>query len=92
MKSDLAEQPQDGNHPPEHGDGLRQYRASEAPRQTSFKGGQSRIKALGRNVLAMLGGLAHGVGDSVGVFRIDARVGQRAGDGVRIEHGVLQSA
>ena len=51
-------------------------------------------------------GVAHGVGEGVGLLlidasggqragdgvRIDASGGQRAGDGVRIEHGVLQSA
>ena len=44
------------------------------------------LELLGRDVVAVLGGLPDGVGDGVGLFRREVGVGQRAGDSVRVEH------
>jgi len=54
------------------------------PRQAGLELGEV---CLGGHVGGRAGGLAHSVNDGVGVFGLDAGVGQAAGDGVSVENG-----
>ena len=69
-----------------------QRSADDPLHQSWFEAHQLSPQLGAGDVLALVGGLAHGGSDGVGVLRVDAGVGQRASDGVRVQHGVLQSA
>ena len=48
--------------------------------------GEAGLELLGRDVVTVLSGLPDGVSGGVGLCRREVGVGQRAGDGVRVEH------
>jgi len=56
--------------------GLREHSAGEPPRQAGLKVGEV---CLGGHIGGRAGGLAHRVNDGVGVFGLEAGVGQAAG-------------
>ena len=48
--------------------------------------GEAGLELLGHDVVTVLGGLSDGVSDGVGLCRREVGGGQRARDGVRVEH------
>ena len=48
--------------------------------------GETGLELLGRDVVAVLSGLPDGISDGVRLGRREVGIGQRAGDGVRVEH------
>ena len=50
--------------------------------------GEVGLELVGRDAVALLGELPHGVGDDLGLVAVDAAGGQLLGDGERVEHGV----
>ena len=82
MAEQLPEQSQYGDAGTDDGDRLQEHRAVKVRSERCELGAQ----CIWRDVFAVLGGLADGICEHVGLLSLEASVGQPASDGEGVEH------
>ena len=65
---------------------MRQVRTLILTGDLGAQRGDAGVELLGGDVVAVFGGLADGVGHHIGLFAVDAGLGEPAGDRERVEH------